>query len=731
MNKINFKLKNCYGINFTEFELDFLQNNTNIIYASNGIMKTSFANTMKSIVDGTIPKDRIRNINGEVNIWVDETDALNKDQIIVVDSEKKIDNMEENTSLLASQKLKKEYDEIYSGINKKLEILLKSVKSISGLSREDLMEIANKIQPGRFHSILEFFDYIHDNIEFLVYIDEKLKKIKYKEIFNKDTEKLFGDEEFLNLIEEYINTYNRIFEKSSIFVKGKFNHYNAEIISKNLSENGYFGAGHKIRLKNSTLDIENEKQLDEIIEEERNRELNDEELKAHFDRIDKQLKSPAGIRKFKEYLLEHRSILHYLCNISDFRLRMIVNYMHSTKNEFESLIFEYKASKDKIKKILDDARKEETTWHSVKEIFKARFFVPFDIEVKNKEDVILREERLSIEYKYGEDRISTSKDNLIECLSNGEKKAYYILNLLYEFEKAKETGKEYFIVIDDLADSFDYKNKYAIVEYLCDLQKITSFKILILTHNFDFYRTVSNRLGLKGNAYFAIKDNNEIKIKDGKYFGNVFYTWKKDISDKKNVFIASIPFIRNISEYMGGKEDNIEYNMLTHVLHIKKEEIVNKHVVKETAQITLKDISDIFQKIWGINSSEITYDDENILDFIMNEADNLIKNVDDTDIFLENKIVLSIAIRLKAELYMINRINNDDIVNSIKGNQTRKLFTSIKFDNTKEDNEIKEILSEVLLMTSENIHINSFMYEPIIDLSIEHLKKLYLRISDI
>jgi hypothetical protein len=28
-------------------------------------------------------------------------------------------------------------------------------------------------------------------------------------------------------------------------------------------------------------------------------------------------------------------------------------------------------------------------------------------------------------------------------------------------------------------------------------------------------------------------------------------------------------------------------------------------------------------------------------------------------------------------------------------------------------------------MTPENIHLNSFMYEPIVDMSDEHLKKLY------
>lgn len=35
-------------------------------------------------------------------------------------------------------------------------------------------------------------------------------------------------------------------------------------------------------------------------------------------------------------------------------------------------------------------------------------------------------------------------------------------------------------------------------------------------------------------------------------------------------------------------------------------------------------------------------------------------------------------------------------------------------------------IQKVLLMTPENIHLNSFMYEPILDISNEHLRKLHL-----
>lgn len=38
---------------------------------------------------------------------------------------------------------------------------------------------------------------------------------------------------------------------------------------------------------------------------------------------------------------------------------------------------------------------------------------------------------------------------------------------------------------------------------------------------------------------------------------------------------------------------------------------------------------------------------------------------------------------------------------------------------------ITRLLDKISLMTPENIHINTFMYEPLIDMSIIHLVKLY------
>lgn len=55
---------------------------------------------------------------------------------------------------------------------------------------------------------------------------------------------------------------------------------------------------------------------------------------------------------------------------------------------------------------------------------------------------------------------------LLNVLSQGEKRALYILNIIFEIEARKELDQKTILIIDDIADSFDYKNKYAIIEYL-------------------------------------------------------------------------------------------------------------------------------------------------------------------------------------------------------------------------------------------------------------------------
>ena len=63
-----------------------------------------------------------------------------------------------------------------------------------------------------------------------------------------------------------------------------------------------------------------------------------------------------------------------------------------------------------------------------------------------------------------------------------------------------------------------------------------------------------------------------------------------------------------------------------------------------------------------------------------------------------------------------------------KGNQTRELLNGYK--QFGEENTVS-ILENVAIMTPENIHLNSFMYEPIMDMDILELITLYKQVKEI
>jgi len=79
---------------------------------------------------------------------------------------------------------------------------------------------------------------------------------------------------------------------------------------------------------------------------------------------------------------------------------------------------------------------------------------------------------------------------------------------------------------------------------------------------------------------------------------------------------------------------------------------------------------------------------------------------------------------------MIKKIAEPQFVSSITKRQTFKLFEKFKAKHSAELEAIK-VLDRVMLMTPEIIHLNSFMYEPILDMSDEHLRDLYSAVKNL
>lgn len=100
---------------------------------------------------------------------------------------------------------------------------------------------------------------------------------------------------------------------------------------------------------------------------------------------------------------------------------------------------------------------------------------------------------------------------------------------------------------------------------------------------------------------------------------------------------------------------------------------------------------------------------------------------------LEQKLLLSIAIRLKAEKHMTNTLKthyaNPCYWSAATSNQFGKLLA--EFKEQLPSSKAASILEQISITVSLNTHLNSFMYEPILDLTKDHLAQLYQGIKNL
>ena len=545
----------------------------------------------------------------------------------------------------------------------------------------------------------------------------QLSSVVYAEVFNDKAVGLLESGSIKGQLEEYIQKYDELVSKSDVLSK-QFNHYSASTVNKQLKDNGFFEAKHTVNLrtKDGMKEISTADELSEKIEEERKKILTDKDLATKFDAIDKKIQN-SDLRKFRDYLFDNQHILPHLKNFKQLQKDVWVSYLIDQKDLYSQFLDAYRKNKVTIEEAIEQAKSERTEWEKVVEVFNKRFSVPFKMSVSNQDDVILKGSQPSISFKFsdGDGEGDVARDSLLKVLSQGERRALYILNVLFEIETRRKQFVTTFLVIDDIADSFDYKNKYAIIEYLKDIFDSGQFLCIFLSHNFDFYRTISGRLGLKRDCKLhAAKIGRKLKLIKEKYQKNPFNHWKDNLTTPA-FCISSIPFVRNLAEYCGL---DVEFIKLTSLLHIKA----------DTDTITLDELCRIYKKILADKQQLSLKPQAKLVIDLINEEAAVVFDAQEESVELEGKIVLSIAIRLLAERHMIKVVNNAVFVEAITENQTIKLLQEYKRLGLGRVEDVL-VLEQVNLMTPENIHLNSFMYEPILDLGIAHLKSLYSAVN--
>lgn len=733
--------ENCYGIKrLTLTNVNFSRCNKAIIYAPNGVMKTSFAKVFEDISKGIETKDRIFSdcptsyaVTHYTSRYVypptNGEEIQQSDNIYVINSfADKFEFTKETVhTLLADEGTRNEYNALMAQFGTIISEIEARLRELTGLTKPQIKgKLISDLQLAPTADWPDIIDAVY-NIENqeLTFLDD----IRYSELFNDKAMAVYTNPDFRRYITEYIDSLEELLRTSSL-LNEKFTERSAEELSKSLSNNNLFEANHKIVLNNG-IQVNNLDEWKRLVQTQLDALYQTPALARTFEKLKKLFSKNADAGKVRDIIIAHREIIPFLRDIPSLKKQTWFNCYSRLDRPLEEYYTSVAAFKERIRSLYEQASGQSERWEAVIKEFNRRFRVPFKVKITNKSNFILKDEAPNIEFEYyrgsGEERETAElkTDDLKNCLSMGERRALYLLYILFDLERirkqAREGAGQYLILTDDISDSFDYKNKYAIIEYLNDLANTTGVDLLILTHNFDFFRTVKLRLNVsRPNCYIAQRnDEGEISLSEFRYqrdfFKNVIISAIRsgiiDTNGKKKCLIASIPFYRNLSEYGDNEE---AYLKLTCFLHLKTTPLC-------TERVQISDLWSIIKP--NLNNQAFISGDGLFMDVLYALADDVLG--DDDEISLENKLVLSIASRLKIEQFMKTKIvSHLGVCADSAGTQTREWYNLAKPFLTPDE---IETIEEVNLVTPENIHLNAFMYEPLIDVSIWNLKTLYQR----
>ncbi|MBK9459920.1 MAG: hypothetical protein IPN94_10930 [Sphingobacteriales bacterium] len=173
-------------------------------------------------------------------------------------------------------------------------------------------------------------------------------------------------------------------------------------------------------------------------------------------------------------------------------------------------------------------------------------------------------------------------------------------------------------------------------------------------------------------------------------------------------------------EYTIGTK-NTNYLTLTSLLHIKPTNPAEN--IKETKEHTTGEILAIFNNVFGTTATLLDTT-KKVYDLVISIAEEIEANKAIEPVLdLKSKLCLSIAIRFKAEEYIINKVTDANFHTNIWSKETGKIIGQYKTEFPNDKKRLKFSIEN--LMTAENLHLNSFMYEPLMDLSEDHLLTLY------
>lgn len=240
MDRVSIDLENCYGIKAIKHEFDFTGTAAVALYAPNGVMKSSLAETFYDASQGRDSQDRIFKDRNAKRKITDQTGAeITGDRILVVRSyDAEYGPTEKTSTLLVSAELRRESEALEAKVDAAKEALLAALRSQAGSKRDFSNEISSAVtrRAGQFEEAAIGLRPLIARQE-----EAPFAGVKYDIVFNEKVVKALSDADLMAKIKEFVARYNELLAASNYFRNGTFDYYNAEEISKSLAKQGFFG----------------------------------------------------------------------------------------------------------------------------------------------------------------------------------------------------------------------------------------------------------------------------------------------------------------------------------------------------------------------------------------------------------------------------------------------------------------------------------------------------------
>jgi hypothetical protein len=150
MDKVTVDLVNCYGIKKLKHIFDFKQVRAYALYAPNGVMKSSLAQTFSDVATGAKSLDRIfQSRETSRNILDEAGTELRAAHVLVVGPyNEKLAPNEKTSTLLVDQTLREEYAQLHVDIDNAADALLSAVKKQARSKQDFELEISSAFTSG-------------------------------------------------------------------------------------------------------------------------------------------------------------------------------------------------------------------------------------------------------------------------------------------------------------------------------------------------------------------------------------------------------------------------------------------------------------------------------------------------------------------------------------------------------------------------------------------------------